>query len=210
MKNKRQRLLNLRKTSILTLTFFLFFTSISVCKGTFSVSPRELSITMIDKFVVGNTSGAITVGNEEDVSINISWYIDHPEPIDSIRPNRTKIPDLSWIDVEPKWQIISPNGIAKFYVYLNVPEDQEYLDQHWESWITFRQEKKSFINLEAAVRLYIDTPLELLIDNNDQDDNDVKSISVGENVMVPFIYVIIAISLILAIFVSIRYVKKKK
>ena len=125
---KRSKSLNMRKTIVLPLTFLLFFTSVSICNGAFSVYPVELSITMGDEFISGNTSRAITVGNYEDQSINISWYLDHPVPISDIRPDKTPIPNLSWINIEPQRQIISPQSSATFYIHLNIPESEEYFN----------------------------------------------------------------------------------
>lgn len=199
----------MRKTLVLTLTFLLFFTSVSICNGAFSVYPVEQSITMGDEFISGNTSRAITVGNYEDQSINISWYFDHPVPISDIRPDKTPIPDLSWIDIEPQLQIISPQSSATFYIHLNIPESKEYLNQHWETWITFKQEKKQFINIEAAIRLYINTPMEL-ITNNDQ-NSDALSISSGDQNKLTFFDIAIAAVIILILLtISILFVKKKK
>jgi len=135
--------------------FILFFPS---CKGGFNVDPRELSITMTDEFIKGNTLKKILVFNDQNENINISWYLDNPEPLSSIRPNRTAIPELSWIDLEPKWQIILPKGNAAFFIYLDIPKNKFNQDQNWEVWITFKLEEKQFINIEHAVRLYIDTP----------------------------------------------------
>ena len=208
MKMKKNRTFNKKKTLLLILILFLFFTSASICKATFNVAPRELSITMEDDFINGNTSQIITVNNPGENSTNISWYIDHPEPISSMRPDKTTIPDLSWINVEPQWQIIPPDESATFYIYLDIPEDKEYFNQNWESWITFKREKQEFINIEVAVRLYIDTPLELITDNDQ--DSGATSISIGEQIMLPFFYVLVVIVLLLVLFIGMKYVKKKK
>ena len=42
------------------------------------------------------------VTNNNDYSVNITWYLDHPLP-ELIRANRTNIPSLSWVTLEPKY-----------------------------------------------------------------------------------------------------------
>lgn len=200
--------MNIKKTLILTLTSLLFLTSTSICKGDFGVHPRELSITMGNEFLNGNTLRYITVQNGNYYDINISWYIDHPVPISDMRPNKTLIPDLSWINVKPQWQIISPNSSTAFYIYLDIPENEENLDQHWETWITFKREKKQFINIENAVRLYINTPIELI--NNDNQGSDSLSIATGDQINIPLIDFIIAAVIATLIIIGFLLIRKKK
>ena len=197
----------MKKTLILTLTFLLFLTSISICKGDFGVHPRELSITMGNEFVKGNTLRYITLQNGNDYSINISWYLDHPDP-PLMRLNKTFIPDLSWIDVKPQWQIIPQGSSAAFYIYLDIPENEENLNQHWETWITFKREKKQFFNIENAVRLYIDTPTELII--NDDQGSDSLSIVTGDQTKVPLIDFIIVSVIVILIISGFLVIRKKK
>lgn len=198
----------MKKTLILTLTFLLFLTSISICKGNFGVHPRELSITMGNEFVKGNTLRYITLQNGNNYDINISWYIDHPVPTSDMRPNKTFIPDLSWIDVKPQWQIIPPGSSAAFYIYLDIPENEENLNQHWETWITFKREKKQFINIENAVRLYIDTPTELI--TNDDQGSDFLSIVTGDQTKIHLIDFIIVAVIIILIIIGFLVIRKKK
>ena len=129
---------------------------------------------MDELFMHGNTSKKITVTNNNEFSINASWYVEHPNPISWMRPNRTRITDLSWIDAMPKWQIVNPKAAVSFYIYLDIPESEELLDQHWETWITFKLDSQDnggdIIHQEYAVRIYIDTPLNLSIINNSNHD----------------------------------------
>ena len=149
--------MNMKKTIVLiSLFYFLLFFS-SIAQGSFGVAPRELSVTMTDEFIQGNYFKNITITNSNNYEINITWYLDHPSS-DMIRPDKTTIPDLSWIDVKPKWELIPTQSSTKFYVYLNIPEEQENLKQKWESWIVFKQQDQQFINIENAVRFYINTP----------------------------------------------------
>ena len=134
----------------------------SLCEGNVNVQPPEISISMNDEFINGNTSKKITVKNSNNNNINATWYLEHPDPPSLIRPNRTFMPDLSWIDVKPKNSLIPPNGAGEFFIYLNIPENIETRDEHWETWITFKGEEQQFgegvFNFEYAIRVYIDTP----------------------------------------------------
>ena len=117
---------------------------------------------MNEEFLIGNTTKKIVVSNNNNFIYNATWYIEHPNPISWLRPNKTFIPDLSWINVDPNLIRISPNEIGEFYIHLNIPETKENLNQHLETWITFKEGKSNesggFINQEFAVRVYIDTP----------------------------------------------------
>ena len=147
----------MKKSFVLLLIFSILLMFNSICKADFSVKPRELSIVMADEFIQGNTSKSLIVTNTIEESINISWYLDHPTQ-DLIRENKTLIPSLLWISIEPKWQIIKPGNDALFYIYLDIPEKTENLNKHWETWPVFKEEETEFFNWEHAIRLYIDTP----------------------------------------------------
>lgn len=200
--------MNISKTLILTVTFLLFLMSIFTCRGDFGVYPRELSITMGNEFVKGNTLRYVIVQNGNDYGINISRYIDHPVPISDMRPNKTLIPDLSWINVKPQWQIVPPHSSVAFYIYLDIPEKEENLNQHWETWITFKREKIQFINIENAVRLYIDTPIELI--TNDDQSSDSLSISTGDQINIPLIDTVIVAIIVTLIGIGFIVIRKKK
>lgn len=88
----------------ISLSLLLFFSTLG--NASITVQPLELSITMDKEFIHGNTSKKITITNNNDDSFNATWYIEHPDPISKIRPNRTCMPSLSWVDVEPKWFVI--------------------------------------------------------------------------------------------------------
>jgi hypothetical protein len=197
----------MKKILIITILFYFLLFFSSTCQGNFGVSPRELSVTMIDEFIQGNTLKSIRVTNTENEVINVSWYLDHPSS-DMIRPNKTTIPILNWIKLEPKWKIIPIKGSVNFYVYLNIPEENENLNQNWESWIIFKQKAKQFINIENAVRFYINTPAEITVD--DDQDSDVSSITTNTQFNIPLLDIIIAIVVTVLFIISIFYLKKKK
>ncbi len=196
------------KTLVLTLFSLLILTSTTICHGGFDVYPRELTITMDDEFIFGNTSRSILIQNLDDNSVNITWYLDHPNPISWIRPNRTLIPKLMWINVKPKYQIIPPKDSAKFDIYLDIPKKEENLKKHWETWIVFKEEENKFFNFEATVRLLIDTPLK--IKNNNNQDIDFLSIKIGDKIKITISDVVIIALIIILIVIGILVIKKKK
>ena len=159
----------MKKTLAVSLLLLLpiFFSTFS--NATMTVHPLELTITMDNEFVHGNTSKKITITNNNDYSFNVTWYLEHPTPISYLRPNRTFISDLSWIDVEPKWIVIPPASDRMFYIHLNIPENEELLDQHWEIWVTFQLDEHKtgggIFEYEYAIRVYIDTPKTVAINN---------------------------------------------
>lgn len=183
----------------------IFFTVIfiQVCSGNISVYPREVSIPMNEEFIWENSSKKITIENNGDQSVNVSWYLEHPDPIDWMRQNRTIIPNLSWIDAEPKWCIITPHGSKAFYIYLYVPKREENIQQHWETWITFKQESSGGIfNQEYAVRVYMDTPTEIAFNNQSQ--------GLPMSLIMTLSVAIIVIIGIGACFVIVRIIRTKK
>lgn len=151
----------------------LIFTSTS--KGGLIVQPPELSIKMGNEFIHGNTSKKIIITNNNNYSTNISWYLEHPNPVSWMRPNKTFIINLSWIHLNPKWCIIPPYGSILFYIYLDVPEKEEYLKQYWETWITFKEENQDGIfNQEYSVRTYIETPRNVIKNNIKNESTIIK------------------------------------
>ena len=199
--------MNIKKISLLIIFFLFFFTNTTTCQGRFDIYPREITITMYNEFIQGNTSKDITIVNVDDDSINISWYLDHPDPISWIRSNRTLIPDLKWIDVKPKFKIIPPKGSAKFNIYLNIPNKEENLKKYWETWIVFKEEENKFINFESTVRLLIDTPLKLQNNNQNQ---DFLSIKIGDDIKIALFDILLIFLIIILILISYLIIKKKK
>jgi hypothetical protein len=178
----------MRKSNYLLFIFFIFLICFPICKASFLVFPRELSITMDNEFISGNTSKRVLISNNIDEILNVSWYLDNPT-LDLIRENRTFIPFLSWINIEPEWQVIQPNGNAYFYIYLDIPNNPQNMNQHWEVWPTFKEDNTQTFNLEHTVRLYIDTPAEI------KNDDRLNIFSI-ENLVIILI-IIIAVVIIL-------------
>jgi len=186
----------MKKSYVIFLLFSILLICSSNCKGNFSVTPRELSIKMEDYFISGNSSKKIIVTNQIEESINISWYLDNPSQ-DLIRENKTLIPSLTWISIEPEWKTIPPNGNTFFYIYIDIPEDKDNYNQHWELWPVFKQEETEFFNWEHAVRLYIDTP-EIVPDDEKKEQNLFSIFS--ENILIIFFFVIIFTAAIVSLF----------
>ncbi|KYK21394.1 hypothetical protein AYK21_04830 [Thermoplasmatales archaeon SG8-52-2] len=194
----------MKKSYVIFLLFSILLICSSNCKGNFSVTPRELSIKMEDYFISGNSSKKIIVTNQIEESINISWYLDNPSQ-DLIRENKTLIPSLTWISIEPEWKTIPPNGSTFFYIYIDIPEDKDNYNQHWELWPVFKQEETEFFNWEHAVRLYIDTP-EIVPDDEKKEQNLFSIFS--ENILIIFFFVIIFTAAIVSLFFL--KIKKRK
>jgi hypothetical protein len=160
---------------------------------------------MTDEFIQGNTSKKVIVSNKIDESINISWYLDNPSQ-DLIRENKTLIPSLSWVNIEPEWKIIPPNGSHIFYIYLEIPQENKNLNKYWEVWPVFKQEETELFNWEHAIRLYIDTPRALPETN--EDENLFSFFS--QNSLLIFLLIVIFISFAISLFILKYRFKKNK
>ena len=151
----------MNKTFCVLLPLFLLFFAIS-CRANVIVEPAELTITITDNFLQENTSTNITILNDNNYTINVSWYLENPNPPSLLRPNRTFIENLSWIHVAPFWQLVDPYAIASFSIFLTIPQRNDLFDQHWEAWVTFtphREHDNGVFFQEYAIRVYIDTPV---------------------------------------------------
>lgn len=191
----------MKKSYVIFLLFSILLILSSNCKGNFSVNPRELAIKMEDYFISGNSSKKIIVTNQIEESINVSWYLDNPSQ-DLIRENKTLIPSLTWINIEPEWINIPPNSSTFFYIYLEIPQDKDNYNQHWELWPVFKQEETEFFNWEHAVRLYIDTPE--TIQNDGKKDQKLFSIFSENILMIFFIVIIFSVAIVSLLFVKIK------
>jgi len=65
----------MKKTFALALMILLPLMFSSTCKGNFSAQPLELSITMDNEFMHGNISKKIKITNNNDYSLNVTWYL---------------------------------------------------------------------------------------------------------------------------------------
>jgi len=190
----------MKKILTLASIFLLFSTFASICDGNFAVQPSEISIAMSDEFMQGNTSKKLTViNNDNNDDINITWYVENPDP-SMRRANRTNIANLSWIELEPEWFNIAPNGSADFYIHLGIPETAENINQSWEVWVTFKLTTTGLVNQESAIRVYIDTPKKIA--NASQESKPGKVLD--KNIIISFLLLTLFILVILLLY------KKKK
>ena len=187
----------MKNTTIFLGIFFFLLLCSAVSRASISVQPAELSITMDDGFIHGNTLKKITVTNNNADSFNATWYIEHPDPISKLRPNRTCMPNLSWIDAEPKWAVIPSKGSEEFYIYLDVPENDELRDQHWEVWVTFDAGGQGPFKYLHAIRVYIDTPGK--ITDADGQGHDTFFIMIDDQLKVPLVDIAIAAGIVIAL-----------
>ncbi|MDH7517595.1 MAG: hypothetical protein QHH19_04550 [Candidatus Thermoplasmatota archaeon] len=136
------------------------------CKANVVVSPTEISITMTDSFIEGNTTKKITVKNYFPYNISVKAWMMHPDIIEWMRPNKTFIDNLSWITIEPSEQIIPPNSSSYFYIYLAPLDNEtknETLGRHWEIWAALKinaasGNSSSSFKQGYNIRVYVDTP----------------------------------------------------
>ena len=195
----------MKKTLVLSIILSILLSLSMTFKATVIFDPLELPITMKNDFIQGNTSKNITITNNNAYSVNATWYLEHPNPDSYLRPNRTFIPNLSWIDVEPKWIVLPPSGIAKFYIILDIPEKNETLNQHWETWVTFQLDDNNaggeIFEREYAIRVYIDTPLDAAINNS--------YISSNSNDYTIYYVIIAVIAIISSVLIILLYKNKK-
>jgi hypothetical protein len=200
----------MKKTIPLVLIILLPLIFSSSCEGKgVSVQPPEISITMNDNFINGNTSKKIAITNNDEYNINVTWYIEHPNPISWMRQNRTCITNLSWIEVKPKWHIVHPKTTEEFYIYLDIPESDDLLNQQWETWITFKINKQEndgdMFNQEYAIRVYIDTPKKTTIWNDANHHNNSNY-----NLYTISLHVALAAAIALTILIAAIWFYKKK
>lgn len=201
----------MKKTIILVILLIILIQNTQFSKANITVSPAELTIKIDDIKIDGNTTKKITITNNNSYTFNITWYLEHPNPTAWIRPNKTEIPNLNWITITPKYKKISPYNKTSFYIYLNLPYDPSIKNKHWESWITFKQgtdnNQTGFINVENAVRIYIDIPDITQYYNKynlRQNNDDFKATATTDNILnttIIFVFILIAILL---------YITKKK
>jgi len=149
----------------LTVLFLLFSLSSIISKADVFVSPAEISISMEDDFIDGNTSKKITVTNRNSHNISVKAWMMHPDITEWMRPNRTFIENLSWITIEPSQAIVPSNTSADFYIHFNVPNEtkNQTYDKHWEIWAALKMGDASGSNTAIfgegyLVRVYVDAP----------------------------------------------------
>jgi hypothetical protein len=151
----------MNKTILILLLFFSLFFTFS-CQANIVVEPAELTITITENLQQENTSTDITIVNDNNYTINVTWYLEHPNPPTFLRPNRTFIENLSWIHVIPSWHLLNPHANASFSIFLTIPKRNDLFNQHWETWVTFTphgEYDNGVFSQEYAIRVYIDTPV---------------------------------------------------
>ena len=137
----------------------------STCKANVVVSPTEIYLNVDDNYVGGNTSKKITVTNSNSYNISVELWMEHPDIIEWMRPNRTLIENLSWITIEPSQAIIPSDASSDFYINFNIPNEtkNQTYDKYWESWAAIKIESASEnfsspLKEGYLVRVYVDSP----------------------------------------------------
>jgi len=194
----------MNKTLCVLLLLLLLLFCTFPCQGAVVVEPAELTIMINDGFIQKNSPANITILNDNNYTINVTWYLEHPNPSSLLRPNRTFIENFSWIQVTPSWQLVAPYASASFSIVLSIPKRNDLFDQHWETWVTFTPHSEhgdGIFQQEYAVRVYIDTPASSdqpsIPDSNTQDYTF-------------FILLVLLAALIIGSIVVFYWVRKKK
>jgi hypothetical protein len=151
--------------------FTIFIFALFVALSTFSkaeeayVSPAEISITMKDGYIEGNTTQKISVINNYSYNVSVTAWMKHPDPSSDMRTSRTFIENLSWITINPSKQIIPVDGRADFYINITIPKEKqnESLGKNWETWAALKIDDASgygtsLIDVGYLIRVYTDTP----------------------------------------------------
>ncbi len=155
----------MKNKAILVVMFLLAIPFISSsCDANVSVTPTEIYLNISDIYVWGNTSRKITVINDNSYNISVKSWMNHPDIIEWMRPNRTLIENISWITIEPSQAIIPANSSRDFYIYFDIPNEtkNQTYDKHWEIWAAVKAEGtgnfSSSFNKGYLVRVYVDIP----------------------------------------------------
>lgn len=157
----------MKNTATLVSIILLLLVIIPICKANVIVSPAEISITMTDTFIDGNTTKKITVKNHFPYNISVNAWMMHPDIIGWMRPNRTLIENISWITIEPSELIIPSNSSSQFYIYFAIPDNEtknQTRGKHWEIWAALKinaasENTSSSFKQGYLVRIYVDTPV---------------------------------------------------
>ena len=177
---------NFDKKILLIILLPIFLSINTTVSGFISIEHNEITIDINKNLKQENTTKIITIENTENHVLNVTWYLECPHP-SKIRENKTTIPNLSWIDVKPRYKILNPKEKTNFNIYTDIPNDEQYYDKNWELWITFKQgdqeKSEGFIKIEHAVRVYVNTPVFLNHDDLSLDadkDNGLHGVTIDD------------------------------
>ncbi len=142
------------KKTIKYLPILLIFLILSInAEASFSV-PAEIKIRTDNNL---HASKEITIINHNSEIINISCFLEKTHK-NYLKENRTRLPDSTWVKINPKWQKIQPNKGAVFEITVDIPADEENFNQKWQVWLTFHSGEGSF-SVEHSSNLLIDTTI---------------------------------------------------
>ena len=150
----------MKKSIIILVTFILFICFSTVSQAGVRVSPAELSMNIDDCTEDGHFSGRITI------NISVTASVKHPDIVEWMRADRTYIKNLSWISVEPSYQVISSGNSSYCYVNISIPKKfvDDCVNQRWESWAAFKigdptGATNSSLREGYLIRVYVNTPV---------------------------------------------------
>jgi len=129
------------------------------------ICPAKLEISMKNDFPKGEIRYKIQVTNPSSHPINVTSSVRNPTS-QSLSPGYTNIPDLSWVNVEPKVKTIPANSYDFFNLTINIPENEKkyHYNESWEVWAifyspdSFKSGGSVSFNIKLAVKIFIHTP----------------------------------------------------
>ncbi|MEF8879348.1 MAG: hypothetical protein V5A64_03015 [Candidatus Thermoplasmatota archaeon] len=189
------------KKQILIITAILTILLCNSGSASFVLEPAETQINLTHDYQPGNTTRKISIYNNKEEQLNVTWYKEHPyQP--TRKKDRTNISNLSWIDVTPSWQEIFPHNKTNFYIHLNIPKNYSFKGEKWEVWVTFKinSEGQDNLKVEQVAKILIDTPDEINDDKNSSECTDKKNSGFNFFQYVALILVVIAILIITYLF----------
>lgn len=156
------------------LLFFLIIGNITLfitpdVKGNVKLEPAELIISMPEGYPKEDIQYKIRVTNRYSFNITASTRIVHPFNGDFIE-GYTRIPDLSWVKIEPEILFIPAKESRDFLLHITIPESKKQLhyNESWEIWVIVlpkTSKKGSSSNtttvsfqMQLASRVLINTP----------------------------------------------------
>jgi hypothetical protein len=120
----------------------------------FGVNPSEVRIKDLSP---GETAEFdLTIHNNDAVS-RVFTLAAYPPTEGAEREGTTQLPDGSWIGFSSGETEIPPHSQADVTVTVAIPREQEWVSQHWETWLAVTAESSGLLGAQLYVRLFVST-----------------------------------------------------
>ncbi len=115
-----------------------------------SAEPAKLTIEMGDKYPEETVNYNIRVTNTYSYDVEVLAKVINPL---GLTKNYIKIPDLSWIDVNPKIINVPAYSSAEFEIIIKVPDEEKpfHYNESWEVWVLVTPHVPSEVDDESSV-----------------------------------------------------------